>query len=385
VSRPAGDCRLLVISRYFPPMVGGSAILMGNLLASFPREQLHVIRGRPGVNLEDAEFTVDIPQTCVEMPKALGRYGWRLSHLLYPAVLAAAYREHRRRPFTAVLGCWPLACDLDFAYRIHKRFGIPLYLYMHDQWSDLARSPLGKRLTRMLEQHYVRAATKVFCITDAAARQYREMYGVETHTLWHSVNWASVPDQGVFVEPAADRRDIVFCGAIYELMNHDSVVRINEAVQSMPGAQMIVCTQNPGPPASLGLRGGNLSMFSASRAEAFRQVQSASVVCAPLAFHSYARDEVRTVYPTKMLDYLVCGRPILVHAPADSFLARDARERGWGWVVDRPDVSAVREGLESVASDVPLQRRLVTAAWQEARRRDSRLIAADLYRQVQTA
>lgn len=384
MNEPSGrGPRLLVISRYFPPRIGGSSILMGNLLASFPADRLHLIRGMPGTVLEDPDFKVDVPETFIEMPPILGRHSWRLSHALYPQVVAAAYREHRKQPFTAVLGCWPLACDLEFAHGVHTWLRIPLYIYMHDLWSDLSRSAMGKKLTRVLERRYLRAARKVFCITDDAARYYQQAYGVETHTLWHSVNWRNLPAEGHFVErdPAAPPT-VVFCGAVFELMNRDSVIRINDAVQSMDSARMVLCTQNSGSPADLGLRGSRIAMFSASRADAFRQLQESDVVCAPLAFESYAPTEVRTVYPTKMLDYLVCGRPILVHAPADSFLARDARERGWGFVVDRPEVGAVREGLARVIQDQPLQRQLVAAAWQEARRRDSRLIAADLYRQV---
>jgi glycosyltransferase involved in cell wall biosynthesis len=382
----ADDLRLLVISRYFPPKVGGSSILMGNLLSSFPPDQLHLIRGMPGKVLEDAAFRVEVSQTFIELPKALGRYAWRLSHALYPFVLAAAYKEHRKRPFTAVMGCWPLACDLEFAYGVHKWLGIPLYVYMHDLWSDLSRSARGKRLTRAFERRYFRAARKVFCITDDATRYYRDAYDVDAQTLLHSVDWRAVSQADAFIEPATDRPPtIVFCGAVFELMNRDSVIRINDAVQSMDLAHMVFCTQTPGPPADLGLHGDRLSLFSASRAGAFRQLQEADVVCAPLAFDSYAPIEVRTVFPTKMLDYLICGRPILVHAPADSFLATDARKRGWGFVVDQPDVAAVRDGLQRILDDVPLQRQLVAAAWQEARRRDSRLIAAELYQHLRQA
>lgn len=380
----ASASRLLVISRYFPPAVGGSAILMGNLLREYPRKQLHVIRGMPGRVHVDPDFKIDVSESLVEMPKALGRYAWRLSLALYPAVLGAALKEHRRRRFTAVLGCWPLVFDLEFAYGIHKLLGLPLYIYMHDLWSDAARTAWGKRGARLLERHYLRAATTVLCITDEAAAYFRETHNVNTHVLPHSVNWRGITEPDLFIDRAPDNRPatVVFCGAIYDLMNTDSLLRINEAVQSLPVVCMVCCTQTPESLENRGLGGPRLSIFTASRAEAFRQLRDATIVCLPLAFQSYAPIEVQTVFPTKTLDYLICGRPILVHAPRDSFLARDARTRGWGYVVDSPDVSALRDAIQRLIEDVPMQRQLVAAAWQEARRRDSRIIAAQLYEHV---
>ena len=44
-------------------------------------------------------------------------------------------------------------------------------------------------------------------------------------------------------------------------------------------------------------------------------------------------DEVRTVFSTKILEYLVSGRPIVVFAPEGSYHAESAKKNGWGYVV----------------------------------------------------
>lgn len=61
-------------------------------------------------------------------------------------------------------------------------------------------------------------------------------------------------------------------------------------------------------------------------------------------------------------------------------LAIDARSKGWGLVVDQPSVEALVDAIRKIIQDEDLQRRLVSAAWMEARRRDSRLISQKLQR-----
>lgn len=382
---PGPDQRVLFFCRYFPPALTGSAILMGNLLSHFPADSLHVITGRPGRVKIDPSYSLDVPQTHIELPRVIGRLGPRLAFLLYPLALTTALRLHARRRFTAVFASWPPGIDLEFAYRFHRISGAAFYVYMHDMWSETRRTRRARALAVRLERRYLGAAKTVFCITEPAAQHFQRKYGVRSRTLEHSVDWSWIDAADRFVElPRASDGAvwIGFSGAIYRLMNTDSLVRINEAVQQIPNAHLSCSTQILEPAANFGLRGSRVSLHSLSRKEAFQDLQRSTVVCVPLAFESYAPLEVETVFPTKLLDYFVCGRPILVHAPPDSFVARDARAKGWGWVVDRPDIAAVREGIETIIADPSLQRKLVAAAWQEARRRDSRVVARALWRYV---
>ncbi len=373
--------RILFFSHFFPPALGGSSVLMRNLLAPFPPESLHVIHGQAGRIKIDRSFAADIPQTLVELPDCWGPLKYRLTLLLYPRILAAAFRLHREKPFDAVFTCWPSAYYLEFAYRFHRITGVPLYVYMHDMWADNQRSALLRKMASWYERRVLKAAEVVFAITDAAGEHFRQKYGVRTMTLEHTVDWSSVEKPDAFVDLPGDGKRFfrITCGgAVYSMMNQDSVVRMNQAVQEIPNAEMSICTPVLEAQEKNGLSGERLHIQSLSKQEAFRHFQSSDIVCAPLAFHTHAVLEVKTVFTTKLLDYFICGRPILVHAPADSFLARDARLKGWGYVVDTPDVQALKKGILRILEDKNLQRRLVAAAWQEARRRDSRIISGEV-------
>jgi glycosyltransferase involved in cell wall biosynthesis len=93
----------------------------------------------------------------------------------------------------------------------------------------------------------------------------------------------------------------------------------------------------------------------------------ADVLFLPLAFKSgYSADIVRTAAPGKIGEYLAARRPILVHAPADSFVAWYFRHYECGLVVDRDDPEELAGALSRLLSDRELCEQLTTRAWQRA-------------------
>ena len=92
----------------------------------------------------------------------------------------------------------------------------------------------------------------------------------------------------------------------------------------------------------------------------------------PQAFDSSAPTMIRYNCPTKMMEYLVSGRPILVHSPPDSYLAWLARCAGFALVIDRPDVGELAAAIDRLAMDAALQAQLVDRALAFVRTRDGR-------------
>ena len=109
-----------------------------------------------------------------------------------------------------------------------------------------------------------------------------------------------------------------------------------------------------------------------------RLQKEADLLYLPLAFETPWQDEIRTVFPTKAVEYMVSGTPILLHGPADSFTVKDAREHGWALVVDTKDPEALWDGIRRLLADRPLREKLVENARAAAVRRDARKIAKGL-------
>jgi glycosyltransferase involved in cell wall biosynthesis len=93
----------------------------------------------------------------------------------------------------------------------------------------------------------------------------------------------------------------------------------------------------------------------------------ADLLFLPLAFNSPYPELVRTSATTKLGEYLAARRPVLVHAPPDSFVSWYFRRYDCGLVVDESDPARLAEGIERVLGDAGLRRLLSANAWERAR------------------
>ena len=100
----------------------------------------------------------------------------------------------------------------------------------------------------------------------------------------------------------------------------------------------------------------------ASHATAIALQKTADVLFLPLAFDLPIPEVIRSSAPAKLGEYLASGRPILVHAPAGSFVTELIRDAAAGVVVDTPDPQRLAEALLRIADDATLRERVVANA-----------------------
>jgi glycosyltransferase involved in cell wall biosynthesis len=91
-----------------------------------------------------------------------------------------------------------------------------------------------------------------------------------------------------------------------------------------------------------------------------------------------SREEYATIFPTRTIESLTCGRPLLAHAPADCYLTRFLREQDCALVVDVPEIPALLAAIERLRNDDALRARLVRNALQAAEKFRASRVAATL-------
>ncbi len=88
----------------------------------------------------------------------------------------------------------------------------------------------------------------------------------------------------------------------------------------------------------------------------------ADILFLPLAFNSPIVEVIKTSAPGKMGEYLESGRPILVHAPADSFVSWYFKKYNCGIVVDQNKPKVLVKALLQILQDNDLRNTVMNNA-----------------------
>lgn len=375
--------KLTIISEAFAPQVVGSPILLANLLIEYPGP-VSAISGWQNDAKVDPAFMPPCSTDYVKMPgNFLQRIHDRFKILFVNFDrIRIRYYLKKQKPNVALIicpggeffvaGC--LAC---------KDLGIPFMVHMHDLWDDNQKEGTGKRaFAAKWEPLLLREAKTVFAMTEIQKNFLDKKYSINCELLPHTIPRKLIDKTSNFSPTKIDRREkvIVYSGNISHAMNLDALQQFVIAVENLPEdfrVKMFVpfdkVTRE-----KLKLESKRIEYNWLSREEVFKEVEDANLVFLPLSFKNGAMKEVKTVFATKTLDYLISGTPIVVFSPADSFHSFSARNRGWGHVIDQDDTDALSEELVRLTSNLNLSTELVKNALKEAKGRNSERYAKEL-------
>ena len=110
------------------------------------------------------------------------------------------------------------------------------------------------------------------------------------------------------------------------------------------------------------------SVQCVSRPELLRGLGQADILLLPHGFSgSLSQVEYSTIFPTKTIEYLISGRPILAHTPPGAYLTRFLKQHDCALVVETPDPAALAVAIRRLRTDGSLRSRLVRNALAAAR------------------
>jgi glycosyltransferase involved in cell wall biosynthesis len=369
---------LTVVAPGFPPQVVGSVILLANLLSDY-KGNVNAVAGYDYVK-SDPEFLPPCPTRHLALPRILPRVYQGLRRR-FPIMLCRSIQRSIRRILAGldtnvVLGAFPYDIYLVAAFLATRELHLPFYAYMHDLWMEnMPDGTAAARFAEKWEPVILRESTRVLCMTEAMQKHYKKKYGIQTDLLPHSI-----PEQVLSRAPAEMRPPrmskptALFVGNLSSQMNLDALKVLAFASELLPtGYELLYCTSTDlATLKRLGIHSSRLQAKYVSRGEVQRLQSEAHVLVAPLSHKNCSIHEVRTVFSTKLLEYLVSGRPIVVFAPEGSYHAESTRKKGWGYVVTEDSPKALAAAIERVITDENLAAGLVRGALQEARSRNAK-------------
>jgi glycosyltransferase involved in cell wall biosynthesis len=365
------------VSTALPPAPTGQARVLGHLLAG----------GEAANHLLVSEFP---PETATE-PGAvpLGRIVGLASraHALgqhrlldrWPAfnvqggLALSAWRRAREivdiaRAFApeVLVGCTANPLDVPATALAAGMLRRPFVAYLFDdpvhQW---AQGPLRSFAARA-EPLWARRLAVAIAPNEFMARDFARRTGRVARIVRNPAAeeaFASDSEQAVALHADGPLR-IVYTGTVYHAQA-DAFANLLLALDRLgiPAGLDIYTSQTAHEVSAFGVGGPFVRIRPhVQQHESYRVQRQAGLLFLPLAFNSGIPEVIDSSAPAKLGEYLASGRPLLVHAPATSFVVDHVRSHDAGFVVDQPDPAALVAVLaEIVAGGEGVVRRAANA------------------------
>lgn len=366
--------RFAILSHTLPPSPSGQAMVLRQLLGKINPDRYCLLSR---INYEDT------------MESAISRH-WLKPALLLPelgprwfsaataiinAIIGISLRARqieqiiRQKEIGLLIACSGDLYDIPAAALAAKRVGIPFIPYLFDdyifQWTGYYRT-LASALGRFAFRYVDRAIVP----NEFLQQEYQSRYKMNCTVIRNPCMPCNLAllDQA---EPEFNTGEsaIVYTGAVYHA-NYDAFRNLIAAIARLNRDEVRLHIYTSQPEDELRTKGiyGPMVVYHQHipQAEVPRILRQATVLFLPLAFETTIPEVIRTSAPGKTGEYLASGRPILVHAPEDSFISWYFREHGCGVVVGKNDQDLLTAEVTRLLDDPALQKRLGTAARQRA-------------------
>jgi len=360
---------LAVLSHILPPSPSGQAVMLYRLLRDWDPENYRLLSRQN----YDAYACVQnsssrLPARYYHLPPGFRLRGAsRLGVLVVNGLLEILQRARsvvhvvKREKCGAILACSGDIIDLPAGYLASRWIGVPFYAYIFDYYSyQWTRRPY-RFFARRVEPIVLKGAAGVIVPNEFLRDEYRRRYQVEPMVIHNPCEVAEI-DEGYDVPWPAGTGEIkiVYTGAVYHA-HFDAFRNLIAAIQLLGRSDVRLHLYTAQPPKELereNICGPIVYHNHLSPSHVFQVQQRADILFLPLAFNSTIPEVIKTSAPGKMGEYLASRRPVLVHAPADSFACWYFKEHRCGVVVDRSEPAMLAQAIRRILDDADLRQRL---------------------------
>ncbi|MFN2499491.1 MAG: glycosyltransferase [Pyrinomonadaceae bacterium] len=273
----------------------------------------------------------------------------------------------RREKCEAVVACPGDFFDLPAAMYASRATGVAFYPYLLDYYSQQSIGFKSEVEAQRLEAEIMKTATGVIVPNEFMGEEARTRYGVRSVTVVRNPCDVAAYEGLPAPEPNDDFK-IVYTGSIYNAQ-FDAFRNLTAALAKLgrPEVRIHLYTNQSREELERNGISGPVILHGDLEPAAIPRIQKgADLLFLPLAFNSPFPELIRTSAPGKTGEYLAAGRPILVHAPPDSFLAWYFKRHECGLVVDQSDPEKLAEAINSVLTDSVQRHKLEANARERA-------------------
>jgi glycosyltransferase involved in cell wall biosynthesis len=261
----------------------------------------------------------------------------------------------------AIIACTGNLYDLPAAYLASRWAGVRYFVYLFDDYFYQWPGPLERSFAQRWERMLIKEAVGVVVPNEFLYEEYRGRHGIEPVVIHNPCEEL----RKVWEEECPWPTDpweikIVYTGAVYHA-HYDAFHNLIAAIPQLKGREIklhLYTAQEPAELQRAKINGPVVYHPHLSLTQIGDVQRRADILFLPLAFDSPIPEVIKTSAPGKMGEYLSSGRPILVHAPGNSFPSWYVRKYECGMVVDQRDPLTLESSVRRIIDDDALRDRL---------------------------
>jgi len=395
--------KLLVISSYAPPAIGGPQNLY-NLLRDFPKDRYVILTSfynidnlsaQKGTWLDGEYIFYDNPGATKENRinhqekkgaqkkssflnslKHLARRSWLVRNIIgIPIIIAQIFWivKHskkciKEKQIDVLLGFSDYGPAIISTYILHKRTKTPFRLFLFDIYKGNYFPFPGGILSKIFEPKLFKKAEKIIVTNEGTKQFYIKRYGEGIEQKIVVIHNAVFPEPYLASEVEYDLSSpykILFTGRIY-WPQIKAIKNLIQAVREINDLDIRLDIYCPNPHEYLekiGIVENDKIKISVAPPQDMPRIQSrADILFLPLSWNTKSNDIINTATPGKLTDYLVAGKRILIHAPASTYLVKYAKENNFAMIVDKNNVEELKKGIHAIIKNSDLARQQIQNA-----------------------
>lgn len=356
---------LMFVGKGYPPGMSGSSTVIYNLFNGIDSTQIDVIAGYPQIK-DDRKLAFKEKRIQESwFLKSTLPFLWRL--YIIENIFRYIYyglKITRSNNINRILLIFPGTSSFIGGYFVARIRNIEYQTYFFDLLSDSRRYILEYILLKLFEKKILRTSHKVYSLSDGLSKYYSKIVDREYILLPHTY----IPmrnNEVTILNKNIEKKSILFAGQIHGI-SLDALQNLVKAVRKINQFEItvkILTNQSKEFLRNNGLMDDFVFCQFISDYDDFKTSQSeADILFSPVAFMPPYPKQAETCFPTKTLDYVNAGRPILVNAPENYFYTKYMTKYKCALVVSSFEPDELKKGIIRLLTDNKLQNKLIKNA-----------------------
>lgn len=344
--------KILFISTFYPPNNTGASVVMHNLISALKTKSVYGV-----VTWANSFFDKDEKMNGIRVHKIFN-FQYLFNPRLWFFVRRLTFNYEKRKVIklieneniTHVIGVYPDLDFLELARSASEKCKIKFYPYLHDTLVEGLSHKRYKHMAKEVQKKIFNSSEKIFVMSEGMKDLYTQKYNIETIPILHSFSENIVKNN---YENKLEN-SIFWGGSIYSI-NKETVKRIHKACIDFNYKLTLSSANKKEKLVKMGFEYKNIKILPfLSRDEYIKNISNQRALLLSVDWpdeSSVHNDELATIFPTKTIEYLISGRPIIVHCPEEYFLSKFFIKYDCGIVINTRDFDKIKILIEKNLND----------------------------------